>query len=233
MERDRDDALAEGEETIREGGLVIEERMTRREGLVEYEGTVEGGATAGRTGSGGAPEDAGMLDNAMQGGATMLGGVSATGDEAEGTSGQAATGGEGTMETSTRAVDPLSMSTDSTARGVMTSDTVEGGPISQVREGMTVVDAAGNELGKVDYVKMGDPSAMTTMGEEMDTGGLLGGDDEPDVEDPFRSELIRVGFIKVGGSGLFGRARYAPADQIASVEGDTVRLSIDKNALPS
>ena len=232
MERDRDDALAEGEETIREGGLVIEERMTRREGLVEYEGTVEGGATAGRTGGGGAPEDAGMLDNAMQAGATVLGGASATGDE-EVTSGQAATGGEGAMETSTRAADPLSMSTDSTARGVMTSDTVEGGPISQVREGMTVVDASGNELGKVDYVKMGDPSAMTTMGEEMDTGGLLGGDDEPDVEDPFRSELIRVGFIKVGGSGLFGRARYAPADQIASVEGDTVRLSIDKNSLPS
>src|SRR3712207_8107999 len=40
------------------------------------------------------------------------------------------------------------------------SDTVEGGPISQVQEGMRVVDAAGDDVGKVDYVKMGDPSAQ-------------------------------------------------------------------------
>ena len=57
--------------------------------------------------------------------------------------------------------DPLSMSTDNTPEGEIFSDTVEGGPISQVTIGDRVVDSTGKELGKVKFVKMGDPNAAT------------------------------------------------------------------------
>ena len=57
--------------------------------------------------------------------------------------------------------DPLSMSTDNTAEGEMYSDTVEGGPISEIQLGDRVVDSTGKELGKVKFVKMGDPNAAT------------------------------------------------------------------------
>jgi hypothetical protein len=39
------------------------------------------------------------------------------------------------------------------------------GPIGQVREGMTVVDAENAELGSVELVKMGDPEAVTPEAE--------------------------------------------------------------------
>src|SRR5918997_6663815 len=57
--------------------------------------------------------------------------------------------------------DPLSMSTDNTPEGQMYSDTVEGGPISQVEIGDTVVDSTGKEVGTVKFVKMGDSNAVT------------------------------------------------------------------------
>lgn len=231
MERDsnRGDIPSQGEETIREGDLIIEERMNRREGLVEYEGTVEATGTTA--------EDDTVMDDAMQAGAAVLAGTGSTAmvDDAASMAGGGATG-----DVTPRSVDPLSMTTDNTPAGAAYADTVEGGPIAQVREGMRVVDAAGDEIGKVDFVKMGDPSAMTAVGEEPagdggllgDGGGLFGGDDEPDVPDPFRHELIRVGFIKIDLSGFFTGHRYASADQIASVSGDTVMLSVTKDDLP-
>jgi hypothetical protein len=103
---------------------------------------------------------------------------------------------------------------------------------------MQAVDASGDNLGEVTYVKMGDPDAVTTVGEEADTGGglfggggFLGGDDEPQAEATIRRQLVRVGFLKVGGGGLFGKGRYASADQVASVSGDTVTLSVMKDDL--
>ena len=111
--------------------------------------------------------------------------------------------------------------------------------IEQVREDMQVVDASGDDIGKVTYVKMGDPDAVTTQGEETgrdggllgDAQGLFGGEDEPKVDGSERNQLVRVGFIKVGGGGLFGRGRYATGDQIASVSGDTVTLNVMKDDL--
>ena len=70
--------------------------------------------------------------------------------------------------------DPLSMSTDNTPEGEMYSDTVEGGPISLVEIGDRVVDAAGTEVGKVKFVKMGDPTAATTKGQEGYETSFLG-----------------------------------------------------------
>ncbi len=124
--------------------------------------------------------------------------------------------------------DPLSMSTDSTPEGEMNSDTVEGGPISKVMIGDTVVDSTGKEVGTVKFVKMGDPTAITDAGQEdTDPGFLgLGGDDHDmsNLPEQARHQLMRVGFIHINVS-LAG-ARFAGAGQIARVENNTVYLSV-------
>ena len=124
--------------------------------------------------------------------------------------------------------DPLSMSTDNTAEGEMYSDTVEGGPISMVMNGDTVVDSTGKELGTVKFVKMGDPNAVTDEGQEDDSPGFLGlgGDsfDLGNLPDEARHELIRVGFIHIDVS--WADDRFASADQLARVDNNTVYLSV-------
>ena len=124
------------------------------------------------------------------------------------------------------------------------------GPIGQVREGMSVLDAAGERIGTIAYIKLGDPEAITTRGNEParsgmpDTMGMplglfaavplgaLGSDPEPHLREPLRSEFIRRGFVKIDGAGWFGRDYYVTPDRIASVEGDTVRLTVNKSELP-
>ena len=124
--------------------------------------------------------------------------------------------------------DPLSMSTDNTPEGEIFSDTVEGGPISQVTIGDTVVDSTGNEVGTVKFVKMGDPNAVTTEGQEDDDPGIFGlGDDSYDMGDlpeQARNQLLRVGFIHIDVS--WANDRYASAGQVARVENNTVYLSV-------
>ena len=113
-------------------------------------------------------------------------------------------------------------------------------PIELVREGMDVIDAAGKKIGKVEALKMGDPEAATTQGEEVDTGGLIGNvarafwpnETEPDVPEPLRAQLVRYGFIKVDGEGLFDTDRYVRADLIDGVTEDQVRLKVTKAQLP-
>ena len=113
------------------------------------------------------------------------------------------------------------------------------GPIEMVREGMTVVDSTGEKVGKVEGLKMGDPEAVTGQGNELQDTGLLGniaqafaGDErEPDVPGPLRAQLLRSGYIKVDGGFLIETDRYVPADRIASVQGDTVHLTMPKDRL--
>jgi hypothetical protein len=110
------------------------------------------------------------------------------------------------------------------------------GPIEMVREGMTVLDSTGKKLGKVEGLKMGDPQSATEQGNELqDTGFLgniaeaIGGDErEPDVPGPARARLLRSGYIKVDGGFLIETDRYVPADEIMSVDGDTVHLRVTK-----
>jgi len=207
----RDDATTGGGGTIRDGNVIIDESMNRREGLVEYEGTVE----STERGASGTPTDTQVVSSAE----------TATEPVSPG----------GSMGRS----DPLSMSTDNTASGMETSDTVETGMIAQVREGMRVVDAGGAGVGTVASVRMGDPSAVTTQGEDAgggdsvldDAGAVWFGDLDTDLPESFRHELVRVGYIRIDGAGLFDSDRYARADQIADVSGDTVRLSINRDAL--
>ena len=48
----------------------------------------------------------------------------------------------------------------------MTNPAGTDGPITQVHEGMTVFDSAGEKVGKVKAVRMGDPQAATAKGQE-------------------------------------------------------------------
>ena len=124
--------------------------------------------------------------------------------------------------------DPLSMSTDNTPEGAMDSDTVEGGPISKVMIGDTVVDSTGKEVGTVKFVKMGDPNAATIEGQVIDSPGFLGlGGDSYDLgnlPEQARHQLLRVGFIHIDVS--WADDRFAGAGQIARVANNTVSLSV-------
>ena len=98
------------------------------------------------------------------------------------------------------------------------------GPIEQVHEGMRVVDADGNKVGTVELVKMGDPEAVTTEGQDT---GL----DEPNLPPPFADRLLRIGFLKVDRKGLFARDVYVASTEIDRVDNDTVVLSLPQHML--
>lgn len=115
--------------------------------------------------------------------------------------------------------------------------------LERVQEGMKVVDTRGEEIGKVDHVKMGDPEAVTTQGNAPASAGdgvnlfsvlipdATGG--EPDVPEPRRSHLQRIGYAKIDGSGLFAEDRYVAADEIAEVSGETVVLGTSRQNPPT
>ena len=103
------------------------------------------------------------------------------------------------------------------------------GPIGHVREGMTVVDESGDEVGTVKEIRMGDPQAVTSEGQSMeqDVGFVqrmadaFSGND--DLSDHAKERLARVGFLRVD-RGLLGGDAYVAADRVVSVSGDTVRV---------
>ncbi|MDP9443593.1 MAG: PRC-barrel domain-containing protein [Actinomycetota bacterium] len=111
--------------------------------------------------------------------------------------------------------------------------------MSQVREGMRVVDSTGEEIGTVEDLKMGDPEAVTSAGQDAQAGasGLMvdlaegAGAREPDVPPQQAERMLRMGYVKIDGKGLFGSDYYAVADQVARVEGDTVHLAVPRDSL--
>jgi hypothetical protein len=100
--------------------------------------------------------------------------------------------------------------------------------LERVREGMTVVDSPGHQLGRVIRLRMGDPDAASVEGNEPTS--VLGGswatdlDGLEDLPDELRRDLRRAGFLEVDGPDLEGAARLIPGDRIAEVSGDTVYL---------
>jgi hypothetical protein len=117
---------------------------------------------------------------------------------------------------------------DAGAGYVQRHDTYRGstmGPISQIVEGMRVFDAIGKEIGTVEFVKLGDPEATTTLGEETDNG-------EPRIAGELRDRLLRLGFIKVDRKGLLKSDAYATAEEIDRVQNDTVRLTVTDKEMP-
>jgi hypothetical protein len=109
-------------------------------------------------------------------------------------------------------------------------------PIEMVHAGMAVVDNTGDRLGKVEMVHMGDPGASTTRGNEprpenfaekiLDT--FNDEDAEPDVPEPLRSQLVREGYVKIDGPGIFDTDRYLRSDQIGRVVDDVVHVRVSR-----
>jgi hypothetical protein len=93
-----------------------------------------------------------------------------------------------------------------------------------VREGMRVVDATGKDVGRVEFVKLGDPDAVTPQGQATDAL-------EPRVAGELAERLLRVGFVKVDRKGFFNDDAYVAMDEIDRVEGDTVHLLVKDDAL--
>lgn len=131
------------------------------------------------------------------------------------------------------------MSGVTTGNGDRLFDSERVGPIGQVRTGMRVVDLTGEEIGTVERVQMGDPVAVdrsvssASAADELTAGvaALFGADLEiPDVK---ARQLLRVGFIKVDGPGIFDTDRFVGADRIARVWNDTVQLTVRREQLPS
>ena len=123
--------------------------------------------------------------------------------------------------------DDLSMQTDNTAMGAAYGDTIEGGPISQVKIDDRVVDSTGKELGKVKFVKMGDPTAATDQGQWDFRQSILGWGSDNDISslpEQAQEQFMRVGYIHIDVS--FARDRFAGAGQIDRVENDTVYLTV-------
>jgi hypothetical protein len=89
-------------------------------------------------------------------------------------------------------------------------------PIARVNVGMTVADAAGEEVGTVSAVEM------------------PGTDVRPDVAAELAERLVAAGYLRIDGAGLFAHDVYASGDQIAgSVEGEpaTVTLTVTRERL--
>jgi hypothetical protein len=97
------------------------------------------------------------------------------------------------------------------------------GPIEKVYEGMKVVDVNGEEVGKVEFVKLGDPGAISIQGEDPDV--------MPDLPPSFAARLMLTGYLKVDRKGLFARDAYVSATEIDRVEDNTVRLNVSKDML--
>lgn len=111
--------------------------------------------------------------------------------------------------------------------------------MTAVRVGMKVFDSNGEEIGEVSDLKQSDAQSVTTDGQEMATNDsfvgniaeAFGAEDEPAVDEPLRTQLVRMGYIKIDAKGLFAGDRYARADAIAGVDANGVRLNMTKDAL--
>jgi hypothetical protein len=110
-------------------------------------------------------------------------------------------------------------------------------PIAQVTSGMRVVDGAGDEVGTVIRVRVGDPNAAVAQGPTIGTGSLEGRvpdpetGDEPEVPPDIAARMLRSGYLKVESDGLPARDLYVEADQIAEVNQDVVALTVTRSRL--
>ncbi|HEY7101424.1 MAG TPA: hypothetical protein VH573_07275 [Mycobacteriales bacterium] len=103
--------------------------------------------------------------------------------------------------------------------------------LCDVREGMCVVDMAGDEVGTVAEVKFGDPTAETSRGQTSDLDESYLEAERPPVPGPSAERLLRVGFLKVNRKGLLTRSAYVAGDDIEQVDDGTVRLSVGHDGL--
>lgn len=126
--------------------------------------------------------------------------------------------------------------------------------IERVRKGMTVIDVSGDEVGSVEFVKLGDPESATVSQADLpaaetphetpivaapgvnSSSGVVAAPIVPVTSDladteTVDSNLLRSGFLRVDAKGWFNSDLMVPADAIASVDGETVYLSVVKDGL--
>lgn len=103
--------------------------------------------------------------------------------------------------------------------------------IESVREGMHVVDASGDRVGKVSAVSVGDPDAATTEGQNFGGSSVplidefrsaLGARDLPDEQ---AEKLMRLGYVHVHRT--FREDLFATPEDLDRVEDDTLYLAVD------
>lgn len=119
----------------------------------------------------------------------------------------------------------------------MTEFTGPTGPIRDVTTGMTVIDAGGETIGTVDEVHLADAGATTGVGQSPDQSSgpidliaeVFSSDNE--MTQQAQERLTRLGYVQVHASGLFAGHRYVEPDQIATVAGDQVRLTVTADQL--
>ncbi|MDQ4137807.1 MAG: hypothetical protein M3116_03025 [Actinomycetota bacterium] len=100
--------------------------------------------------------------------------------------------------------------------------------MTQIREGMHVVDADGKDVGKVSDFAAGDPQGVTVEGQDdvrdeprlVGSPGILADAGLPREE---VERLSHSGWVKVH-KGLFTGDRFLPADEIDRVDDDKLRL---------
>lgn len=117
------------------------------------------------------------------------------------------------------------------------TDMASSGPISEVREGMAVLDASGDEVGTVAEVRLGDPGATTSAGQGTGRDDTFVGAiaetfaGSTHLSEQAQERLARLGYLRIDAKGLFAGDRYAAADEVAHVAGDTVHLSLPADRL--
>ena len=123
--------------------------------------------------------------------------------------------------------------------------------IDHVRKGMHVIDLSGNTTGVIEDLKFGDPTAVSSEGQN----DLLGSADDvhrvvvapvqgfplvmddravehadlADLPGEQAARLLRLGYIKVKTGHIFHGHRYFAADEIAGVDDDVVHLTRESN----
>ena len=109
-------------------------------------------------------------------------------------------------------------------------------PLAQVREGISVYDATGDDIGSVAEVRMADteaadlqPADTTGQGNSVieSAADAIAGDTN-DVS----TRLLSTGYFRLDSKGLFAGDKYVTPDLIASVDADGVRLNVEKDAIP-
>ena len=102
--------------------------------------------------------------------------------------------------------------------------------MKQIREGMTVLDANGDEVGEVEFVKMADPqSADLEEGPMSEPGSNLLDALDPSGDDRVSDRMLQRGYVKIDVKGLLAGDKYVLSDDIANVDGETVHLTMDKD----
>lgn len=115
--------------------------------------------------------------------------------------------------------------------------------LQEIREGMSVRDPSGAEIGSVEFVHFSDEDPSTPGPESVTVSPALHDQRtswvdfiadafrNDDLPESLRDRLLRRGFIRVDADGLFAADRYVMPDQIASVSGDQVVLKVGKDEL--